>query len=36
MNIQEARKRLPELAGLSDESALNVIHEVYYPTMDKA
>ncbi|XVJ69965.1 MAG: PLxRFG domain-containing protein [Rhizobacter sp.] len=36
MNIQEARQRLPELAGLSDESALNVIHEVYYPDMDKA
>lgn len=36
MNLQEARNRIPELAGLSDESALNVIHEVYYPTMDKA
>jgi hypothetical protein len=36
MNLQDARKKLPELAGLSDESALNVIHQVYYPTMDKA
>lgn len=36
MNLEEARKRIPELAGLSDESALNVIHKVYYPTMDKA
>lgn len=36
MDLNEARKRLPELAGLSDESALNVIHEVYYPNMDKA
>ncbi len=36
MTMQDARKKLPELAGLSDESALNVIHQVYYPTMDKA
>lgn len=36
MDLNEARKRLPELAGLSDESALNVIHQVYYPTMEKA
>lgn len=36
MNLQEARKKLPELNGLSDESALNVIHEVYYPGMNKA
>ncbi len=36
MNLQDARKKLPELNGLSDESALNVIHEVYYPSMDKA
>jgi hypothetical protein len=35
MNMREARKRIPELAGLSDESALNVIHQVYYPNMDK-
>lgn len=35
MTMQEARKRIPELAGLSDQSALNVIHQVYYPTMDK-
>lgn len=36
MDLNEARKRLPELAGLSDESALNVIHQVYYPKMDRA
>ena len=36
MDLNEARKRLPELAGLSDESALNVIHQVYYPNMDRA
>jgi hypothetical protein len=33
--LAEARQKLPELAGLSDESALNVIHRVYYPQMDK-
>ena len=36
MNLQEARKKIPELSGLSDESALNVIHEAYYPKLDKA
>lgn len=36
MDLNEARKRIPELAGLSDESALDVIHRVYYPDMDKA
>ena len=36
MTLDEARKRIPELSGLSDESALNVIHEVYYPHMNKA
>lgn len=35
-SMAEARKRIPELAGLSDESALNVLHEVYYPHWDKA
>lgn len=34
--MEEARKRIPELDGLSDESALSVIHQVYYPEMDKA
>jgi hypothetical protein len=33
--LAEARQKLPELAGLSDESTLNVIHRVYYPHMDK-
>jgi hypothetical protein len=36
MTLDEARKKIPELSGLSDESALNVIHEVYYPHIDKA
>lgn len=36
MTLEEARKKIPELNGLSDESALNVIHEVYYPHIDKA
>lgn len=35
MNLQEARKRIPELDGLSDESALSVIQQVYYPDMDR-
>ncbi len=33
--LAETRQKLPELAGLSDESALNVIHRLYYPQMDK-
>ena len=36
MNLQEARQRLPELAGLNDETALGVINESYYPNMDRA
>lgn len=36
MNLQEARKKLPELQGLDDEAALDVIHQVYYPDWDKA
>lgn len=36
MNLQEARKVLPELAGLNDQTALSVIHAQYYPDMDKA
>lgn len=36
MTLDEARKKIPELSGLSDESALNVIHQLYYPHMDKA
>lgn len=35
MDLAEARRRLPELRGLSDESALNVIHRAYYPDADK-
>jgi hypothetical protein len=33
--MEEARKRIPELRGLSDESAINVLHQMYYPAMDK-
>ena len=36
MTLEEARRKIPELNGLNDEAALNVIHEVYYPHMDKA
>ncbi len=36
MTLDDARKKIPELAGLSDDVALNVIHKVYYPHMDKA
>ena len=35
MNLNDARQRIPELAGLSDTSAIDVIHQVYYPAMDK-
>lgn len=33
--LTEARQKLPELAGVSDDVALNVIHRLYYPSMDK-
>jgi hypothetical protein len=36
ISMAEVRKKIPELNGLSDESALNVIHQVYYPEMTKA
>jgi orotate phosphoribosyltransferase len=35
MDLNAARQKLPELAGLSDESALNVIQATYYPDMDR-
>ena len=35
MNLNDARQRIPELAGLNDASAIDVIHQVYYPGMDK-
>ena len=34
--LAEARKRLPHLSHLDDESFINVVRDVYYPTMDKA
>jgi hypothetical protein len=36
MTIDDAGKKIPELAGLSDDVALNVIHKLNYPHMDKA
>jgi N12 class adenine-specific DNA methylase len=35
MDLNAARQKIPELAGLSDESALNVIQAAYYPDMDR-
>lgn len=35
MDLQEARKRLPELEGLSDSDAIDVIQQVYYPEMER-
>ena len=36
MTLEEARKRLPILAGLDDESFVDVVHQKYYADMDKA
>jgi len=36
MNLLEVRKKLPELNGLNDESAIDVIHQSYYPSMDRS
>ena len=36
MTMQEARKRLPLLADLPDDSFANVVHKMYYADMDKA
>jgi len=36
MTLDDARKKIPELYGLSDDIALDVIHRNYYPHMDKA
>lgn len=36
MNLQEARQKIPELAGLDDARAFNIIHSAYYPDMDRA
>jgi len=35
-SMAEIRKRVPELTGLDDERALDVIHQVYYSDIDKA
>jgi N12 class adenine-specific DNA methylase len=34
--LAEARKNLPNLAGLDDASFVDALHQLYYPTMDKA
>jgi hypothetical protein len=36
MTLEEARKRLPILASLDDESFVNTVHKTYYADMDKA
>lgn len=36
MNLQDFREQYSWLDGLSDESALNVLHETFYPKEDKA
>ncbi len=36
MDINEARKRLPILASLDDQSFVDVVHKKYYADMDKA
>jgi len=36
MKLQDFRAKLPELNGLDDESALNVLQKVYYPTVDRS
>lgn len=36
MNLNDARAKIPELNGLDDTQALNVLHQAYYPDMDKA
>lgn len=33
--LDQLRAKLPELQGLDDSQALDVIHQVYYPTVDK-
>jgi hypothetical protein len=34
--LADIRAKVPELQGLDDNQALDVIHQVYYPTADKA
>ncbi len=36
MTMAEARKKLPELAGLDDDQFIDAVHQLYYPTIDKA
>jgi len=36
MNLEELRRTMPTLNGLSDQDAVDVVHQVYYPTRDKA
>lgn len=36
MNLADARKIMPSLNGLNDQDAVDVIHQVYYPNVDRA
>jgi N12 class adenine-specific DNA methylase len=35
MNLEEARRALPELEGLDDDQAVDALHAAYYPDMDR-
>lgn len=36
MNLADVRKKMPSLNGLSDQDAVDVLHQAYYPTADRA
>lgn len=36
MNLSDVRKKMPSLNGLSDQDAVDVLHQVYYPGADRA
>lgn len=36
MNLAEIRVKVPELAGLDDAHAVDVIHQLYYPSVDRS
>jgi hypothetical protein len=33
LTMQQARAKVPELAGLDDQSAIRVLHSIYYPSI---
>lgn len=35
VSLQDFRQKLPQLSGLSDADALDILHKNYYPTVDK-